>query len=131
MALQLPGDWSKQLANAVARYWSTLEAQSSKQTAGSADRGRRAAVTGGKQMDGFCELFAAVAGINGMPDASIIIRGKLEIPGYFRPTKEWDMLVVDHGRLVAALEFKSQRGPADSPHEGPIYIIAMGRAASS
>ena len=68
--------------------------------------------TGGKQMDGFSELVAAVAVKNGMPSASIYTASDLEIPGYFRPTKRWDMLVVDNGRLVAALEFKSHRGPS-------------------
>ena len=36
----------------------------------------------------------------------------LTLPGYFRPTKLWDLLVIDRGRLVAALEFKSQVGPS-------------------
>jgi hypothetical protein len=112
MAVDLPSDWSKLLKQAVAHYWRTLEAQSSKQSSGDADRGRRAAVTGGKQMNGFCSLVAAVAETNGMPKASIYTSAQLEIPGYFRPTKQWDMLLVDRGRLVAALEFKSQRGPS-------------------
>ncbi|MEE4605477.1 MAG: PaeR7I family type II restriction endonuclease, partial [Desulfobacteraceae bacterium] len=34
------------------------------------------------------------------------------MPGYFRPTKLWDLLVMNEGRLVAALEFKSQVGPS-------------------
>lgn len=37
---------------AVAHYWATLQAQSARQREGDADRGGRAAVTGGKQMDG-------------------------------------------------------------------------------
>lgn len=36
----------------------------------------------------------------------------LTLPGYFRPTKLWDLLVVNEGRLVAALEFKSHVGPS-------------------
>ncbi len=49
---------------------------------------------------------------SGLPDADIYLNKKLELPGYFRPTKNWDMLVVSRGRLVAAMEFKSQRGPS-------------------
>jgi hypothetical protein len=112
MAVDLPPNWSELLKQAIAHYWRTLEAQSSKQSSGDTDRGRRAAVTGGKQMDKFCSLVAAVAETNGMPKASIYTSAKLEIPGYFRPTKQWDMVLVDRGRLVAALEFKSQRGPS-------------------
>ena len=36
----------------------------------------------------------------------------LTLPGYFRPTKLWDLLVIDCGRLIAALEFKSHVGPS-------------------
>jgi hypothetical protein len=36
----------------------------------------------------------------------------LTLPGYFRPTKIWDLVVVHEGKLVAALEFKSQVGPS-------------------
>lgn len=98
------------LKRAVAHYWRTLNEQSAKQKAGDADRGARAAVTGGKQMDGFCELVHRVLVKNQLPKASIYTRDRLELPGYFRPTKRWDMLVVHEGHLIAALEFKSQRG---------------------
>lgn len=39
-------------------------------------------------------------------------RRVLTLPGYFRPTKLWDLLVVQEGRLIAALEFKSHVGPS-------------------
>jgi hypothetical protein len=39
-------------------------------------------------------------------------RRVLCLPGFFRPTKLWDLLVINHGRLVAALELKSQVGPS-------------------
>ena len=100
------------LRKAVAHYWQTLNEQSEKQKSGDADRGGRAAVTGGKQMDGFCDLVNAVLSKNELPEASIFIRDRLELPGYFRPTKRWDMLVVHEEHLVAAIEFKSQRGPS-------------------
>jgi hypothetical protein len=35
-----------------------------------------------------------------------------ELPGFFRPTKEWDIVVVSKGRLLAAVELKSQVGPS-------------------
>lgn len=34
------------------------------------------------------------------------------MPGYYRPTKKWDLVVVDENRLVAAIELKSQVGPS-------------------
>jgi hypothetical protein len=97
---------------AVAHYWRTLDEQGSKQKAGDADRGRRAAVTGGKQMMGFCNVVSQLLRANGVDDADIYLEKSLELPGYFRPTKTWDMLVVNKTHLLAALEFKSQRGPS-------------------
>ncbi len=106
-------DLDKRLGIAVAHYWKTLAAQSKKQHTGDAtDRGRRAAVTAGKQMDGFCHLIAKMLAENGMPEAYIHLDKKLELPGFFRPTKKWDLIVVYKDKLVAALEFKSQRGPS-------------------
>lgn len=110
MPIVLP-PFEDRLRKAVAHYWRTLESQSQRQKAGM-DHGRRSAVTGGKQMDGFCDLVDWVLRQNGLGEASIYVRTKREIPGFFRPTKDWDMLVVHEGHLVAAMEFKSQRGPS-------------------
>lgn len=44
---------------AVAHYWRTLNEQGARQSESDADRGGRAAVTGGKQMNGFCEVVKA------------------------------------------------------------------------
>lgn len=105
-------DYERRTQKAVAHYWTTLTKQAAKQSKGNADRGRRSAVTGGKQMDGFCRLVNQLLIDNGLPEAHIYTKQKLELPGYFRPTKKWDMVVVYEGKLVAALEFKSQRGPS-------------------
>lgn len=34
------------------------------------------------------------------------------LPGYYRPSKNWDLVVVDRGMLVAAIEFKALGGPS-------------------
>jgi hypothetical protein len=36
----------------------------------------------------------------------------VELPGYFRPEKKWDLVVVHGDTLAAAIEFKSQVGPS-------------------
>lgn len=101
------------LREAVATYWKTLNEQSAKQRSGDADRGGRSGATGGKQMDGFCRLVEWLLTHNGLPQASIHVRrSSLEVPGYFRPTKQWDLLVVHEHHLVAAAEFKSHKGPS-------------------
>jgi hypothetical protein len=107
----VPNDLDEQVKKAVAHYWNTLGAQAKKQKAG-VSQGNRGAVVGGKQMDGFCQLVSNVLVQNGMLDASIFVRSDLELPGYFRPTKKWDLIVVHKKHLVAAIEFKSQVGPS-------------------
>ena len=77
------------------------------------DKGERASVTGGKNMDGFIDFVVDLVKANGLQYASIHQqRALLTLPGYFRPTKLWDLLVLNHGRLLAAIELKSQVGPS-------------------
>ncbi len=111
MALNLDGT-DALLRAAVAHYWTTLERQSAKQQGGDADRGGRAAATGGKQMDGFTKVVEHVLLDAGLRSAHIYFNRELELPGFFRPTKKWDLLVVHEKVLLAAMEFKSQKGPS-------------------
>ena len=69
--------------------------------------------TGGKNMDGFLALVVDIVRANGLEQAQVHQQGRvLTLPGYFRPTKLWDLLVMNEGRLIAALEFKSHVGPS-------------------
>ncbi len=52
----------------------------------------------------------------------------LELPGFFRPTKEWDLLVVKESQLIAALEAKSQAGPSFGNNFNNRTEEAMGSA---
>ena len=61
-------------------------------------------------MDGFVELLAKVATDMGIPQNCIYTK-RNQLPGYFRPTKDWDFLIVSPtNKLIAAIEFKSQVG---------------------
>ena len=103
----------ERLAKAVAFYWLTRENQANKQEAtGQADQGLRSAVTGGAQMDEFIALLTEIVVDAGIDERHIYHSKNLELPGFFRPTKEWDLLVVKDGQLIAALEAKSQVGPS-------------------
>lgn len=47
----------------------------------------------------------------GVPDPAVYFkRKKVELPGFFRPEKQWDLLVVYQGLLLASIELKSQVG---------------------
>lgn len=98
---------------AVAHYWTTRAGQRDKQThTGIADQGLRSAVTGGAQMDGFIDLFVELITDSGIPDRYVFRKKAIELPGFFRPTKKWDLLVVREGMLLVAIEAKSQVGPS-------------------
>jgi len=107
-------DYEIKARDAIKAFWQTRDAARQKQkSSGKADQGERAGVTGGKNMDGFSSLVVDLVKANGLPNAQIHQkRAVLTLPGYFRPTKLWDLLVINKGRLVAAVEFKSQVGPS-------------------
>lgn len=113
MSIEL-ADYETKVREAVKRFWGTRASARQKQIeSGKFDQGERAGVTSGKNMDGFVELAQDIVVLNGLDHAQICLeRRVLTLPGYFRPTKLWDMLVINEGRLVAAVEFKSQVGPS-------------------
>ncbi len=106
-------DLEKRVASAVQHFWFTREQQTNKQVEeGRRDQGARGAVTGGAQLDGFINLVADLLTERGLPETAIIRKRNVVLPGYYRPTKEWDLLVVFEGQLIATIEFKSQIGPS-------------------
>jgi hypothetical protein len=108
MSVQLlPPDYEKRVQEAVRAFWLARRSSPSTRSQG----GTRDAVIAGKNMDGFCELVRHVAVHCGLsPDAVQTRRGSVVLPGYFRATKTWDVLVIHQRRLIAAFEFKSQVG---------------------
>ena len=102
------------VASAVRQFWKTRDRQSKRQgsTGNRRDQGARTAVTGGKQMDGFVNLVRDIIIDAGIDQSSIFFTRHLELPGYYRPEKKWDLLVVDNDTLLVVVEFKSQVGPS-------------------
>lgn len=114
---------------AVAHYWQTRTSQRRRQQeTGKADHGLRSAVIGGAQMDRFVDLFSDLIADAGIPREFIFRKRAVELPGFFRPTKEWDLLVVQERRLIAALEAKSQVGPSFGNNFNNRTEEAMGSA---
>jgi len=104
-------DIDNKIRHAVQFFWKTRDRQIIRQAANEVrDQGSRGAVTGGKQLDGFLELIREVLIENNVAENVIFTNQMLELPGYYRPSKKWDLLVVDDERLVLALELKSQVG---------------------
>ncbi len=122
-------DLNKKVSKAVSVYWLTRENQAKKQEgAGRADQGLRSAVTGGAQMDGFIGLLTEIIVDAGIDGRHVFHNRNLELPGFFRPTKEWDLLVIRDGQLLVALEAKSQVGPSFGNNFNNRTEEAMGSA---
>jgi hypothetical protein len=100
--------YKNELTNAVQHFWDTRNSQLSGRT--KAGQGNRSAVTGGKQLDGFINLLVKVAKDIGVPDNCIYVKAN-HLPGFFRPTKDWDFVIISpSNQLIAVVEFKSQVG---------------------
>lgn len=91
MALSLEG-YDERVSEAVKRFWFVRE-----------NDGVRA----GKTLDGFVDLFTWIVHNNGLTNAEIIQGDEAKLPGFFRPSKAWDVVVLNNGELIAAIELKS------------------------
>lgn len=99
-------DYKPEIAAAVRSFWETKNTQ----LKASGDSSNRGAVVGGKQLDAFITLLKEVAMDQGVPEACIQT-DKAYIPGFYRASKNWDLLIITpKKKLIAAVEFKSQIG---------------------
>ena len=97
---------------AVQDYWRVRRAQTERQklSGGVQDAGDRSAVTGGQHMDSLVNVARAIVIDAGCDDEHIRLKQRLELPGYFRSEKRWDLLVIIEGKLLVAIEFKAIAG---------------------
>ncbi len=107
-------DYEQKARTAVRTFWARRQTAREKQLeSGKADQGERAGVTAGKNMGGFISIVSDLVRANGLVHAEIHRKRRVvTLPGFFRPAKLWDVIVMNDGRLVAALEFKSHVGPS-------------------
>lgn len=103
--------YKQQVDLAIKTFWNVRNVQKTNQESTKvSDTGNRSAVTGGKQLDGFLDLFCSVAIDIGIPQDCIYLKSN-HIPGYFRPTKDWDLLIISPTKkLISVIELKSQVG---------------------
>ncbi len=104
-------DIDKRLKEAVQSYWDARAGNREKQAkSGKIDAGTRGEVTGGTQMGALEALVADILCDVGLERLDVHTRTALELPGYFRASKKWDLIVVSERQLVLAMEIKSQAG---------------------
>lgn len=98
MSKLLPRDFDERVNDSIKQFWTgRLSAAVNSQEGG------RGSVIGGKNLDGFADLIRHVGLFCGISSDEIVVAGKsrLTIPGYFRPTKMWDSIVLYKRRLIA------------------------------
>lgn len=102
------------VGEAIKLFWLVRDKQNKSQgeKTGQKDAGLRAAVTGGKHLDGFTEICRDMFLEAGLPEAHVYWQKKKELPGFYRAEKNWDLVVVADGYLLAVIEFKAQVGPS-------------------
>lgn len=101
-------NYTKEIKAAIDLFWDTKSSQT--KTRKKVDQGTRSSVTGGKHLDGFVKLMETIAIDVGIIPDWIYTKGNV-LPGYFSPTKDWDLIIInDKRQLLVALEFKSQVG---------------------
>jgi hypothetical protein len=104
----------RRVGEAIKLFWSVRDRQNRDQGSktGQKDAGLRAAVTGGKHLDGFTQICRDLLIEAGLPEAHIFWQDRKELPGFYRAEKNWDLVVVVDGSLLAVVEFKAQVGPS-------------------
>jgi hypothetical protein len=97
---------------AVAAYWGARDDQlTASAISGAVGTGTAGSVRGGRHFTAMTALLARFFLDAGYP-LDAIRTSRLGLPGYYRPQKQWDLVVVHNDTLVAAFELKSLGGPS-------------------
>jgi hypothetical protein len=127
MTLPMTGLQRTDVHAALLAYWTARDEAAAAQGArGSVDVGQRAGTTGGGHLDRIAQLFGRLARDAGAPPSAIFYNAPVDdparvhnasngytLPGYYRPIKQWDVVVWTPGKTPAVcIELKSQSGPS-------------------
>jgi hypothetical protein len=100
-------DYKTKTRSAVKKFWIN-ERTSAKRRTVVGKSGKRAhnATTADNGMQGFIDLIVDIVNANGLTKADILFNDRiLPLPGHFYPTQTWDLLVMNQGKLIAAIKF--------------------------
>ena len=101
-------DYEERFRRAVRGYWTMRDQQAADQASrGVVDAGTRGAVTGGRHLNLVAALVREVFADAGLASAAA---GRDILPGYYRGSKNWDLVIPYRGSIVAIIELKSQVG---------------------
>lgn len=89
-------------------YANLNEAEKKQAERGVHDQGARSQVTGGKHLNCVAEVIRNDLIAMGYNHKEVYYQdGCLRLPGWYRPSKDWDLLAFDDQALLAVLELKS------------------------
>jgi hypothetical protein len=125
------GPTREELELAIAAYWQTKgEQDAAARKIRSTAEGTAKTVRGGGQFNPLINLIARFFTDAGYPMESVgVKKGQVALPGYFRPNKQWDLVVVHRGVLVAAIEMKALGGPSFGNNYNNRVEEAIGNSA--
>ncbi|MFY1669237.1 PaeR7I family type II restriction endonuclease [Plantactinospora sp. WMMB334] len=101
--------------DAVAAYWGAKRSQSElSRIKDKVGAGTAGSVRGGKHFQEIAALIAKFFLEAGYPpyDIRVTPNQRLELPGYYRPQKQWDLVVAHRNTLIAAFELKALGDPS-------------------
>ncbi len=117
--------------DAINYFWLQRTRQA---TSAQGGEGQGRSVRGGMHLDGVQAsvvkllLEHGVSADDIFTDCELHKTGHLELPGFFRPAKKWDLLVVRDQKFLAAMELKGQVGPSFGNNFNNRTEEAMGSA---
>ncbi|WP_030546270.1 PaeR7I family type II restriction endonuclease [Streptomyces albus] len=116
----------QEFEEAAASHWYAKRLQKEQP----ADQGAAESVHCRKHLDSITGLLSRFFLNVGYPPESIRVTPSqgLELPGYYTPQKQWDLVIVHEGVLVAAFELKAVDGPTDGDNYNTRAREALGSA---
>lgn len=94
------------------RLWITAKEEQAQrsQERGKAQEGTRAQVTGGTHLNGVNQLIVDEIKATGATDLDLMFNRRATLAGWYRSSKSWDLLVLQRGKPILAVEYKSMAG---------------------
>ncbi len=96
----------KKFRLAIKEFWSLRASAKAR----GAEKSGRGEATAGVHLNPLLNLIAEFIRSSGLSEAEFYRNRQASLPGYFRPAKQWDLVVLHKGSLAAAIELKSQVG---------------------
>lgn len=100
----------QEMENAILEYVRLMKDAKERNAIGfHAQQGNRGALTSGQHMTPIEQVIRQELMDEGLTDLEVYSGGlNMNLPGWYRPAKNWDLLAVHNDQLIAAIELKSQ-----------------------